>query len=161
MLMYVVYKQAGHCLWELTFHNGFGALCAPEQERLLLEDVFKMKVWHHDVHGTVTVGGNQATTLSSMMRKFEPLKLSFRFGTNQTCCDLPGCHLKWPRAPAAVILIGMKDVYEALGLSQFKGQSWRWISSGFSYWLTTMSCLGYSNHLVPSDFTQKASFDYR
>ena len=68
----------------------------------------------------------------------------------QKKASLCGCRLLWPRAPAAFIMFSLKDIYTALGLTQFNGQSWRWINSGILRWCDWMRCVGYASHLVPS-----------
>ena len=85
--------------------------------------------------------------------------MTITFGRTKKKANLDCCKLKWPRTPAATFLISLKDVYFALGLSQFNGKSWRWINSGFANWMTMMADIGYSDHLVPSHQMDKASFN--
>ena len=91
-----------------------------------------------------------------MLSRFESVKIIVTFGKNKKTSELSGCKLHWPRAPAATILISLKDVHTALGLQRFGGKSWRWINSGIGAWFSWMKDAGYAAHLVPSHAQNKA-----
>ena len=101
---------------------------------------------------------DQAVKLLDLQSKFDMVQMTITFGKSKKTAKVDCCRLKWPRDPAAAFLISLKDVYFALGLSQFNGKSWRWINSGFANWMTMMADIGYSGHLVPSNQMDKDSF---
>lgn len=123
---------------------------AQPNNTMLLEDLFTMHVYNHKEHGMVIRSHTQAASGVDLLSRFEAVKMTVKFGKNKKTSNLECALLSWPRDPAATILISFKDVYSALGLKQFRGKSWRWISSGFSAWHSWMSEAGYSAHLVPS-----------
>ena len=150
---------AGSAEWELVFDtNGFGCTQdkASKENPQLLEDLFSMQVHNHQEHGLVIRTDTQAAMGVDLLSRFEPLKMSVTFGTNKKTSELNCCKLHWPRAPAATILISLKDVYTALGLNQYGGKRWRWINSGIGAWFAWMKDAGYAAHLVPSHAQNKA-----
>ena len=123
---------------------------AQGEESLLLEDLFTHNVWEHEEHGLIIRTKDQAVKVHDLLSNFESLEMTLTFGNNKKQANFHCCKLKWPRDPAAYILISLKDVYRALGLTQYNGKSWRWINSGYNAWVTMMQSIGLRAHLVPS-----------
>ena len=139
------------------FRNGFGAIQAEGEDAQLLDDPFTMHVWEHDEHGLLIRTKSEAVKVLDLLSSFDPLQMMVTFGKHKKKAGFSCCQLKWPRAPAASILIALEDAYAVLGLTQLNGKSWRWINNGFSVWLTMMQGIGYCSHLLPSSATRQAS----
>ena len=123
---------------------------AQGEDSLLLEELFTHNVWEHEEHGLIIRSKDQAVKVHDLLSNFESLEMTITFGNNKKKAKFNCCKLKWPRAPAAYILISLKDVYTALGLTQYSGQSWRWINQGYGAWVNMMQSIGLCAHLVPS-----------
>lgn len=89
--------------------------------------------------------------LSEIQAKCSSVNVQLFVGPSQAPKTLQAVCYKWPRAPAARVMFCTKSLYNELGLSQFGGESWRWIHGSWKRWQAMLRAeFGLAEHVVPS-----------
>lgn len=149
----------GGCQYTLEFDDeGFGALTPINDDKpvTLVEDLFRFVLYRDDngdfiITASDKQGPGSILRLSDFSAKFSAHKLELKVGATRAPKVLDLVIFKWPRTAGAQIMFCAKSVYDELGLSQFSGASWRWISGSWRRWQTSMlNDFGLGDHVLPS-----------
>lgn len=132
--------------FELQFHDGWGCIVGTvglgEDKVVCVEDALKYRLYATDSGEYVIAAGEGGSTtmvkLSEFRGKFTAHQLKVNVGASLAGKVLEILVYKWPRSPAARIMFCTKSLYDAMGLSQFSGESWRWISGSWKRWQACM-----------------------
>lgn len=141
--------------WLLEMTDGFGC-CLPgdaSMEPLCVEDLLKQSVYTTPIGEFLVVDSRQpqeAVNLTAFATKYMEASLVLKVGTAKATQVFDIAQVRWARQPGARIFVSLKSCYERMGLSQFGGQSWRWVFAGTKNWRNRLSQLGLENHFLPS-----------
>lgn len=151
--------EVSGCDYSLEFDDeGFGALTPNSDDKpvILVEDLLRFTLYRADTDDfVITAAGQQGPgsmlRLSDFSAKFSSHKLEVKVGATLAAKVLDLVVFRWPRSAGAQVMFCAKRIYDELGLSQFSGESWRWISGSWRRWQTAMlNDFGLGDHVLPS-----------
>lgn len=122
-------------------------------EPVCIEDILKQSVYKTHTGEFIVVDARQpqeAVNLTGSAAKYVEASLELKVGTAKAPQLFDIAQVRWPRQPGARIFVSLKSCYDRMGLSQFGGQSWRWVLAGTKSWRNRLSQLGLENHFLPS-----------
>lgn len=144
--------------------EGFGVVVPPgEEQPQAVEELFKFQVYYASKVGYILCSsqegfGKQTVRLNEFQGKCEAYELTMQVGATLATKHLQAVCYRWPRRPCARIMICAKSLYDQLGLSQFSGESWRWIAGSWRRWQSCMRDeFGMEEHVLPSTLMKELS----
>ena len=93
---------------------------------------------------------NSHVNLKTFIQKYAEYDVKVECGPMASANDFQLYGLTWLRGPAATTMWSAKSLYEALGLTQFSGQQWRWTWAGYPSWKKHLASLGLEQHILRS-----------
>lgn len=144
-----------HTRWEMHYEDGFG-VCLPADgvsDPVLVEDITNQQVFSAGNTALIVVDRrcpNSFVDLRHLASKNVEMALRIVVGTARVEVEYKCSKVSMARRPNGKIFVSLKSCYENMGLTQFSGQSWRWIFSGWENWKGFLGTFGLGPHLVPS-----------
>lgn len=145
--------------WSLEFdEDHFGTLVSPTQPDMPVESIMTYEVFDSKEHGPVIVLAQDDTSqkvfLHALAAKYTDIIVVLSIGAARTKKEIDAVWLSWFRRPAARVMISTRSLYQVLGLTQFGGESWRWVHGSLSRWSSELTKLGYPQHVLRSAATK-------
>lgn len=143
--------------WHLEFdEDGFAMAlkgCGANQEHVLIEDSLKFEL----CMDTTTLEpvimmrnkSNCFVRLNFHKTRWQSAAVTVGIPPNMSKQKFDAVVYRWPRQGVRVH-ISAKSLYENLGLNQFKGEQWRWVSGSWRRWTKHMATFGLAEHIMPS-----------
>lgn len=145
----------GHA-WLLDFDSeGFGVVvptdeASEEHEPIVLEAALKFHLSSRaDADLVITHRDSRAQMvhLPSFMQRWSAATLTLVVGPNALPLSLDVAEFRWPRCGAR-IAVSAKSLYDALALTQYSGQQWRWVAGSWRRWKKHMADMGLGEHII-------------
>lgn len=142
--------------WALHYDEGGFAIAVPaEGDAVVVEDRMRFglfKAPNGDMFISSTTPGfeGQVVRLREFMQRWRAAHLLIQVGATLAQHRFELAVFRWPRPPAARVVVSARGLYEKLGLDQFGGQQWRWVDGSWRRWRTSMQQIGLDEHIIPS-----------